>query len=138
MTMSRLSVAPLMLCLAACDVPEPTHGPVRNVDFVLTDPLPGAKTIRFEGLILRRLKSPRIWCGVVATWQGVEVELLRCIEGKAPCTVGEKVVVYYLLVGPPQTEKDDPILNLKTFAVGQHLTIHAYQDKPGHWLSCSE
>ena len=136
MTMSRLSVAPLMLCLAACDVPEPTHGSVRNVDW--TDPVPGAKTVRFEGRILRRLKSPRVWCGIVATRQGVEVELLRCIEGKAPCIVGGKVVVYYLLVGPPQTEKDDPILNLKTFGVGQHLSIHAYQDKLSHWHSCSE
>ena len=138
MITSRLSVTSLILCLAACVVPEPTPDPVPHVNGVLTDPAPGAKTVRFEGRILRRLKSPRVWCGIVATRQGVEVELLRCIEGKAPCIVGGKVVVYYLLVGPPQTEKDDPILNLKTFAVGQHLTIHAYQDKPGHWLSCSE
>ena len=138
MTMSRLSVAPLMLCLAACDVPEPAPDPTPHVDFVLTDPVPSAKTVRFEGRILRRLKSPRVWCGIVATRQGVEVELLHCIEGKAPCTVGESVVVYYLLVGPPQTERDEPILNLKTFAVGQRLSIRAYQDKPGHWLSRSE
>src|SRR5262245_30009468 len=75
--------------------------------------LSGTNTpVEFDGVILERLPSPRIWCGLFATFQGIRYRVESVISG--PIEPGEQIVYYHLL-GPPVCERNEPILSKKLF-----------------------
>lgn len=88
--------------------------------------------VEFAGVVVTRLASDHFWCGYSASYQGVRYQIERVIAG--PMQVGETVVVFHALVGPPLCEADEPILSKEIFKVGQRLRIKAERTKAGEFV----
>jgi hypothetical protein len=96
------------------------------------DPWRGARApVVFQGLVLERLPSPEVWCGIVATFQGVRYRVDSVASG--PMEPGERVV-YHALVGPPLCERDEPVLSREIFRVGQRLRVSCERTEAGEFV----
>ncbi len=87
--------------------------------------------IEFEGVVLERLSSPKIWSGGFATFQGIRYSVAKVISG--PMKPGEHIV-YHVLVGPPLCERDEPVLSYRIFKVGQRLRVKAERTPAGDYV----
>lgn len=76
--------------------------------------------VEFEGVVLKRLPSPRIWSGGFATFQGVRYSVTKVVSG--PMEPGDHIV-YHVLVGPPLCERNEPVLSRRIFRVGPKLHV---------------
>ena len=86
----------------------------------------------FEGIVTERLRSPRIWCGVLATFQGVRYRVDKVTSGLME--PGERVV-YHALVGPPLCEQDEAILSRSIFRLGQRLRVVGERTPSGEFVA---
>jgi hypothetical protein len=87
--------------------------------------------VEFEGVVLERLPSPRIWSGVLATFQGIRYRVDKVLAG--PTKPGDQIV-YHVLVGPPLCESGEAILSQRIFKVGQRLHVRAERTPAGDYV----
>lgn len=102
----------------------------RTVERNVPQPRLGGTTspLEFTGTITERLESPRVWCGIIATFQGVRYRVDAGAEGLVP---GSECIVYHALVGPPLCEKSEPVLSHNIFRVGKQLRLKCERHSSG-------